>query len=65
MHLSELVGEDRVDRSHVVDVVRKIYVELVGADVGVLGRMYTHEVLVFEKDRVVCRRQRGESERAL
>ena len=58
LHLGELVGEDRVDRSLVVDIVREVHVDLVGADVGVLGRVYTREVLVFEKDRVV-RRDRG------
>ena len=50
MHLDELVGEDCVDRSLVVDVARKAYVDIVGADVGVLGRVYTREVLVFEME---------------
>ena len=48
-----------------VNVVREVYVDLVGADVGILGRVYTREVLVLEEDRAVCRGQRGEGERAL
>ena len=50
MHLDELVGEDREDRSLVVDVVREVYVDLVGADVGILGRVYAREVPVLEED---------------
>ncbi len=65
MHLGELVIEECVDRSFVVYVVREVYVDLVGADVGVFGRVYTREVLVFGKDRAVRRRQRDEGERAL
>ena len=63
--MGELVGEDRVDCSFVVDVMREVYVDLLGADVGVLGRVYAREVLVFEKYRAVCRGQRGEGEGAL
>ena len=61
----KLVGEDSVDRSLVVDVVGKVYVDFVGAGVGVLGRVYAREVLVFEEYRVVRRGQRGEGEEAL
>ena len=49
MHLGELVGEDPVDLSLVVDIVRKVNVDPVGADVGVLGRVYTREVMVFRE----------------
>ena len=31
--MGELVGEDRVDRSLVVDIVREVHVDLVGDDV--------------------------------
>ena len=65
LHLGELVGEDREDRGLVVGVVRQVHIDRVCADVGVLGRVYTREVLVLEEDRDVCRRQRGEVERAL
>ncbi len=65
MHLGELVGEDRVDRSLVVDIVGEVHVDLVGVGVGVFGRMYTREVLIFEKNRYVRRGQRGEGEGAL
>ena len=63
--MGELVGEDRVDRGLVVDVVREVHEDLVSADVEALGRVSTREVLVFEKHRVVGRRQRCEGERAL
>ena len=65
MHLSELVGEDREDRSLVINAVREVHVDLVCANVGILVRVYTREVLVLEEDRVVCWGQRGEGERAL
>ena len=39
----------------VVDVVGQVYVDLVGTGVGVLGRVYAREVLVFEEYRAVCR----------
>ena len=65
MHLGELVGEDYVDCSLVVDIVRKVYVDLVGVCVGVLGRVHTRKVLIFEKYRAVRRGQRGEVEGAL
>ena len=48
-----------------VNVVRVVHVDLVCADVGILSRVYTRDVLVLEEDRVVCRGQRGEGERAL
>jgi len=51
----ELVGEDGVDYSVVVDVMREVYVDLVGAGVGVFGRVYAREVLCFEKYWAVCR----------
>ncbi len=53
--MGELVGDDRVDRSLVVDVMGKVQKDLVGADVWVFGRVYAREVLVFEKDRAVRR----------
>ena len=65
MHLGELVVEDREDRGLVVDVVWEVHVDCVGADVGVLCRVDTREVLDLEEERDVCRGQRGESERAL
>ena len=63
--MNELVGEDREDHSLVVNVVREVHVDLVGVDFGILGRVYTREVLVLEEDRDVCRGQGGEGERAL
>ena len=63
--MGKLVGEDREDRCIVVDVVREVNVDRVCVDDGILGRVYTHEVLVLEEDRVVYRGQRGEGERAL
>ena len=65
MHLGELVGKDCVDRSLKVNVVGEVYVDFVGADVGILSRVYVREVLVLEEDRAVCRGQGGEGERAL
>jgi hypothetical protein len=65
LHLDELVGEDREDRSLVGDVVREVYVDLVGAYVGIIGRVCAREVLVLEEEWAVCRGQRGEGERAL
>ena len=61
----ELVVEDHEDRGLVVDVVREVHVDRVGADVGVLGRVDTRETVVLEDDRVVCRGQRGEGEKTL
>ena len=63
--MGELFVEDRGDRSLVVNIIREPHVDLVGTDVGDLGRVYIREVLVFEKDREVRRGQRGEGERAL
>ena len=63
--MGELVGEDRVNCSVVVDVMRKVQEDLVGVDVGVFGRMYAREVLVFEKYRAVRGGQRVEGEGAL
>ncbi len=65
MHLGELVGEDCVDCSFVVDVMREVYVDLVSAGVVVFGRVYARELLVFEKYWAVCRGQGGEGEGAL
>ena len=48
-----------------VDVVRDVYVDLVGDDAGIFGRVYAREVLVLEEDRAVCWGKRGEGERAL
>ncbi len=44
-----------MDRSLVVNVVGEVYVDFVGADVGILSRVYAREVLVLEEGRVVCR----------
>ena len=44
-----------MERMLVVDVVGQVYVDLVGTGVGVLGRVYACEVLVFEEYRAVCR----------
>ena len=38
----------------VVDVMGKVDVDLVCADVGVLGRVYPREVLVFEENWAIC-----------
>ena len=48
MHLGELVVENRLDRGLVVDVMREVRVDFVGADVGVLGRVDTREVVVLD-----------------
>ena len=55
MHVGELFVEDREDRGLVVDVAREVHVDRVGADVWVLGRVDTRELLVLEEDRYVCR----------
>ena len=47
MHLCELVSENCVDLMLVV--MGKVYVDLEGTGVGVLGRVYAREVLAFEK----------------
>ena len=60
-----MVGKDCVDHILVVDVMGKVYVHLVGVGVGVLGRVYAREVLVFKEYRVVCWGKRGEGEGAL
>ena len=59
------VCEECSDDELVVNVVREVHEDGVGADVGVLGRVDTRELLVLEEDRVVCRRHRGENERTL
>ena len=48
-----------------VDVMRKIHVDFVGANVGVLGQVDTRKVLVLDEDGVMCRGQRGEGESIL
>ena len=48
-----------------VVVVGEVHVDRVCADVGVLGRVYTREVLVLDEDRAMGRRHRGEGERVL
>ena len=63
MHLGKLVGEDREDRGLVVNVGGEVHVDLVCASVGILGRVYTREVLVLHEDRAVCRGERSEGER--
>jgi hypothetical protein len=65
LHLDDLVGEDREDRSLVVNVMGEVYVDLVGCDVGILGRVYSSKVLVLEEYRAMCRGQRVEGEGAL
>ena len=65
MHLGELAVQDRENRGLVFDVVREVHVDRVGADVGILGRVDTREVLAHEEDRDVCRGQSGEGERTL
>ena len=42
------MGDDRMDRSFVVDVVWEVEEDLVGADVWVFGRVYAREVLIFK-----------------
>jgi hypothetical protein len=63
--MCELVGKDCVERILVVDVMGKVYVDLVGAGVGVPGRVYARQVLVFKEYRAVCRGKRGQGEGAL
>ena len=48
-----------------VNVTREVHVDFVGADVGVLGRVDTREVLVLDEDWAVCRGKRDEGERTL
>ena len=43
----------------------KVEEDLVGADVGVFGRVYACEVVVFEEDCTVRWGQRGEGKGAL
>ena len=45
--------------------MREVHADFVGADVGVLGRVDTREVLVLDEGWAVIRRKRGEGERTL
>ncbi len=49
----------------VVGIVRKLYEDNVGADIGVLGRVDANEVLALDEYWAVFRRQRSEGETAL
>ena len=42
------IVENRLDRDLKVDVMREVDVDFVDVDVGVLGRVYTCEVLVLD-----------------
>ena len=51
--MGELVSKDG---GFVVIVVGEVHVDRVCTDVGVLGRVYSREVLVLDEDRAMCRR---------
>ena len=57
--------ESRYARGLVVNIMREVHVYFLSANVGVLGRVDTSEILVLDEDWDVCRGQRGEGERAL
>ena len=65
VHVFELVGEDQVDGGLMVCVVGEVHVECVGADILILCRVHSCEVLVLDEYRAMCRRQWGEGEWAL
>ena len=62
MHVFNLVFENQVNGLLVIDFVGEVHEDGVGADVGVFGRVYACEVLVFDEYWAVCRRQWGQSE---
>jgi hypothetical protein len=45
-----LLSDDRPDDGLVVCLVREVHEDGVGTDVGVLGRVDSREVLVFDKN---------------
>ncbi len=57
--------EDGSNGGFIVHVVREVQKDGVGADVWILGRVDSREVLVFDEDGTVCREQRSEGEGAL
>ena len=65
LHVGKLIGEDHEDGGLVIYVVGEVHENRVCADVWVFGRVYSCEVWVLDEYRAMCRRQRGEGERAL
>ena len=63
--MSKLVLDNRQNRCLVVNITKEVHVDFVRAEIGVLGRVDTSEVLVLDEDWAVCWRQRSESERDL
>ena len=53
LHVGELIGKDRKDGGLVVVVVGEVHIDRVCADVRGLGRVYSREVLVIDKDRAM------------
>ena len=51
-----MIVEDCSDSGLVVNMVREVHVDCVGADVGVFGRVDPYEVLVLDEDWAVRRR---------
>jgi hypothetical protein len=55
LHVGELVGEDSSYDGLVVDLVWHVHEEGVGADVRVLCRVNSREVLILDEDRAMRR----------
>ncbi len=55
LRMGELVGEDSSDYGHAVDLGRKVHEHGVGADVCVLRRVNSREVLVLDEDMAMRR----------
>ena len=62
LHVFNLIFENQMIGLLVVDFVGEVHEDCVGADVGVLGRVYTCEVLIFDEYWAVCRRQWSQRE---
>ena len=65
LHVDELVLKHCSNIGLVVDIVREVHVDCIGADVGVFGGVDPCEVLILDEEWAVRRRQRGDSERAM
>ena len=48
-----------------VNITREVHVDYKSANIGVLGRVDTGEVLVVNEDWAMCRGQKSEGERTL
>ncbi len=57
MYVFELVGEDLVDGGLMVCAMGEVHVDCVGADIWILCRVHSCEVLVLDEYRAVCRGQ--------